>query len=93
MVPPFPPFSLFMLESSEISCSYFSKERELFVAMTLLFIALIQLLRSVASQNTTYRADGRCGSGYGNAPCDPLLSGACCSISGYVDYRLRFRPL
>jgi hypothetical protein len=57
--------------------------------MTMVLFALILLLHAVASENITYQADGRCGSGFGNAPCDPLLSGACCSIDGYADQRLR----
>jgi len=50
--------------------------------MTIIFILIALLFHAVASQNTSYRADGRCGSDFGNALCDPLLSGACCSISG-----------
>jgi len=57
-------------------------QQELFVAMIIIFIPITLLPHAVASQNTGYRPDGRCGSDFSNAPCDPLLSGACCSISG-----------
>jgi hypothetical protein len=72
-----PSFLCFSFESFE---TLYSKASS--VAMTIIFILIALFLHVVASQNTAYRADGRCGSGFGNAPCDPLLSGACCSING-----------
>ena len=54
----------------------------------MILFAISFLLHTAASQNSTYTTDKRCGSQFDNAPCDPSLSDACCSINGYVDQHI-----
>jgi hypothetical protein len=48
----------------------------------MMLLVTLLLFQTTAAQNATYRPDGRCGSDFDNAPCDPSLSKGCCSING-----------